>query len=502
MADDQVKQTSKSSVKLKYVKLGYHHVISNAIYLIFICISLLTSNQDFVHLFNLLLKQLNFFYLLLLLAISLILTTFHFMTRPVNVYLVDFACCKPDPSCKTTKMTCMERIVQYGTFTKENVDFQKKIFERSGVGDETYLPRSVIRVPPNPTIGEARKEVEELMFKCVDEVIAKTGILTKEIGLLVVNCSVFNPLPSLSAMIVNRYKLRGNVVTYNLGGMGCSAGLISIDLAKDLLKVHLNSYALVVSMESITQNWYCGNNRSMLIPNCLFRMGGAAILLSNKCNDRGRSKYQLSHIVRTHKGADDKSYKCAYQHEDETGYRGVALSKDLMAVAGEALKTNITTLGPLVLPFSEQLLFLATLVGKKVLRLHKIKPYIPDFKLAFEHFCIHAGGRAVLDELEKNLDLSPYHMEPSRMTLYRFGNTSSSSLWYELAYLEAKGRIQKNDRIWQIGFGSGFKCNSTVWRALRSIDGTKEPKNAWNDEIRSFPVQVPRVETVVMPTIG
>lgn len=33
----------------------------------------------------------------------------------------------------------------------------------------------------------------------------------------------------------------------------------------------------------------------------------------------------------------------------------------------------------------------------------KIKLYIPDFKLAFEHFCIHAGGRAVLDELEKNI---------------------------------------------------------------------------------------------------
>ncbi|KAJ0086660.1 hypothetical protein Patl1_08092 [Pistacia atlantica] len=26
----------------------------------------------------------------------------------------------------------------------------------------------------------------------------------------------------------------------------------------------------------------------------------------------------------------------------------------------------------------------------------KIKPYIPDFKLAFKHFCIHVGGRAVL----------------------------------------------------------------------------------------------------------
>ncbi|KAH9309737.1 hypothetical protein KI387_037648, partial [Taxus chinensis] len=46
----------------------------------------------------------------------------------------------------------------------------------------------------------------------------------------------FNPTPSLSAMIINHYKLRGNITSYNLGGMGCSAGLISIDLAKDLLQ--------------------------------------------------------------------------------------------------------------------------------------------------------------------------------------------------------------------------------------------------------------------------
>ncbi|KAF7841400.1 3-ketoacyl-CoA synthase 11-like [Senna tora] len=104
----------------------------------------------------------------------------------------------------------------------------------------------------------------------------------------------------------------------------------------------------------------------------------------------------------------------------------------------------------------------------------KVKPYIPNFKLAFEHFCIHAGGRAVLDELEKNLELSDWHMEPSRMTLYRFGNTSSSSLWYELAYTEAKGRVRKGDRTWKIAFGSGFKCNSAVWRAMRKIDPAKE----------------------------
>jgi 3-ketoacyl-CoA synthase len=141
-----------------------------------------------------------------------------------------------------------------------------------------------------------------------------------------------------------------------------------------------------------------------------------------------------------------------------------------------------------VLPLSEQILFFATLVGRKVFNM-KIKPYIPDFKLAFNHFCIHAGGRAVLDEVEKNLQLTEWHMEPSRMTLYRFGNTSSSSPWYELAYTEAKGRVKRGDRVWQIAFGSGFKCNSAVWRALRTV---KPPSlNPWTDCIDQLPVKVP-----------
>ena len=30
--------------------------------------------------------------------------------------------------------------------------------------------------------------------------------------------------------------------------------------------------------------------------------------------------------------------------------------------------------------------------------------------------------------------------------------------------------------MWQIGFGSGFKCNSAVWRALRDVD---DQHKAW-----------------------
>ncbi|PIA45117.1 hypothetical protein AQUCO_01700571v1 [Aquilegia coerulea] len=456
------------SVKLKYVKLGYHYLITHAMYLLLIPILAIASAR-----------------------ISLL--SIDDVTELWNQ--LRFNLVSPEPERTCTREIFMERSTITGSFTEENLAFQQKILERSGLGQSTYLPEAVLQVPPNPCMAEARKEAEVVMFGAVDELLAKTGVKAKDIGILVVNCSLFNPTPSLSAMLVNHYKLRGNIVSYNLGGMGCSAGLISIDLAKQLLQVHPNSYALVVSMENITLNWYFGNNRSMLVSNCLFRMGGAAILLSNRSTDRRRSKYQLIHTVRTHKGADNSSFNCVYQEEDDTGRVGVALSKNLMAVAGEALKTNITTLGPIVLPMSEQLLFFATLVARKVLKM-KIKPYIPDFKLAFEHFCIHAGGRAVLDELEKNLELTDWHMEPSRMTLYRFGNTSSSSLWYELAYSEAKGRIKRGDRTWQIAFGSGFKCNSAVWRALKTINPAKE-KNPWMSEIDQFPVHVPKVSSVI-----
>jgi predicted naringenin-chalcone synthase len=58
-----------------------------------------------------------------------------------------------------------------------------------------------------------------------------------QIDILVVNCSLFNPTPSLSAMIVNHFKMRSNTITYNLGGMGCSAGVIAIGLAREQLQV-------------------------------------------------------------------------------------------------------------------------------------------------------------------------------------------------------------------------------------------------------------------------
>ncbi|EMS62057.1 3-ketoacyl-CoA synthase 1 [Triticum urartu] len=435
------------SVNLKYVRLGLRHGGSLTSYLPMLCVPVLAAAAySFVRL-DVIYLSIDLLSCVAWLGTAMLLLTVYYFKRPRPVYLVEFACYKPEDQNKITKEAFLDMTESTGCFNDETLAFQTKITTRSALGDETYLPPGVQARPPRLNMAEARLEAEAVMFGCLDALFESTGIdPRRDVRILIVNCSLFNPTPSLASMIIHHYKMREDVKSFNLGGMGCSAGLIAIDLAKDMLQANPNAYA-----------------------------------------------YRLLHTVRTHKGATDECFKCVYQREDDVGKVGVSLARELMTVAGDALKTNITTLGPLVLPLSEQLKFLKSLMMRRVFRAKGVRPYIPNFRRAFEHFCVHAGGRAVLEEVQRSLSLEDKDMEPSRCALHRFGNTSSSSLWYELAYAEAKGRVKRGNRVWQIGFGSGFKCNSAVWRALRDVPAVSPPGpeekacNPWADCVAKYP---------------
>lgn len=69
---------------------------------------------------------------------------------------------------------------------------------------------------------------------------------------------------------------------------------------------------------------------------------------------------------------------------------------------------------------ASQAMFIINLILRKVFK-RDLKPYIPNFRKAFDHICIHTGGRAVIDEIERQLRLGDAVVEPSRATLYRYG---------------------------------------------------------------------------------
>lgn len=190
----------------------------------------------------------------------------------------------------------MELTRKSGKFDEATIEYQQQVLKKSGMGDETYLPRIVFKQGHKINLRDGREEAAMVMYGAIDQLLGATRNRPKDIRILIVNCGILNTTPSLSAMIINHYKLSQNIESFNLGGMGCAAGIIAIDLAKDLLAAYPGSYALVLSTEVVCSAWYDGKERDMLLPNCFFRMGAAAMLLSNHRLHRWRAKYELKQV--------------------------------------------------------------------------------------------------------------------------------------------------------------------------------------------------------------
>ncbi|GLJ43773.1 hypothetical protein SUGI_0911260 [Cryptomeria japonica] len=400
-------------------------------------------------------------------------------------YLVDFTCYKPPAERQVNTEMSLYLSASTEPIIPERSKFQWKIFLRSGLGEETSLPRFVFNDEMVATLEEARVEMEETFFATADELFARTGVTPQDIDILIVTVSTFTAAPSHAAVIANHYKMKESVKTFNLSGMGCSAGVLAVNMAKDLLLVNPDSYALILSTESTTVNVnYPGKDRSFMLTNSLLRVGGAALLLSNKPTDAARAKLRLLHSIRTNAAADDEAYGCISVTEDDDGVYGVRLRPSLHTIAAKALTTNLAKLGPNVLPLREQLYYAYNWLCIKLLKM-KVEAYVPNFKLAFQHFCVHPGARGVISGIGKSLKLNEYDLEASRMALFRFGNTSTSGVWYEMAYLHAKGRLKVGERVLQIALGSGFKCNTAVWEVVRE----KHPleSSCWDECLHRYP---------------
>ncbi|KAI4351859.1 hypothetical protein L6164_006165 [Bauhinia variegata] len=429
------------------------------------------------------------FHFLLLCLFFLYFVSKQFLSKPKPIYLVDFSCLKPQSSLRVPVSKFVKNASMIDAFDSESIGFMVKVLTSSGISGESCLPPAIHYIPPKTHQQEAIKEVEMVLFPIMDDLFRKTKLSPLDVDILIVNCSAFCPSPSLSSIVINKYSMRSDIKSYNISGMGCSASALCIDLACNLLKVHHNSNSIILSTEILSNGWYAGNERSKLLFNCIFRMGSAAILLTNRTGAKYSSKYRLIKTLRTQRAFEDKGYFSAFREEDYNGKLGVTVKmKDFIQVVGEILRTNISILGSEILPFSEKFWYRVSVMKKRFI--NKAEGiYVPNFKTVIQHFCLPSSGRALIREIGKSLKLSERDMEPALMTLHRFGNQSSSSLRYELAYLEAKERVQKGDKIWLLGIGTGPKCTSVVLESVRPIVG-ESSKGPWDDCIHQYPIEV------------
>ncbi|KAJ3692684.1 hypothetical protein LUZ60_011779 [Juncus effusus] len=403
-----------------------------------------------------------------------------------QVYIVDFSCLKPPKNLRVPISNFIEHLSLISCFDKESVSFMAKVITSSGMGNETYFPPSLHLIPPSCRYQDAVNETHMLFFPTLDELFKKTNVSPQEIDLIVVNCSGFCPSPSLSSIIVNRYKMRRDVKSYNISGMGCSAGVIGADIAKQFLETRrVKSYALVVSTEIVSTGWYSGKDPRKLILNCFFRTGCSAALLTNQTlTGTSRPKYRISHLLRTQHSNIDRAYHSTSREEDDKGISGYSIERYLVDVVSNLVRSHIISLAPIILPWQEKLRYVIYYFrNNKGIDHH----YVPDFRKVVNHFCMPSSGKTLIKRVGKGLGFDDVALEAVLATFHRFGNQSSASMWYQLAYLEAKGRVNSGGRVWQLGLGSGPKCNSLVLECVRDIK-RDENSGPWSDCVHRYAI--------------
>ncbi|KAI5010354.1 hypothetical protein ZWY2020_012491 [Hordeum vulgare] len=165
------------------------------------------------------------------------MATIYLALRPRAVYLVDYACFRPNSTFRYTKASFLEHARLTPSLDDSSISFIANVLEHSGMSDQTCAPAALRYIEPYCGLDEARAEAELVIFSAIDDLLSKTCIDREAINALIINCNVFCSVPSISDMIVNRYKLRGDIRVMNLSGMACSASVTAVGLASSILQV-------------------------------------------------------------------------------------------------------------------------------------------------------------------------------------------------------------------------------------------------------------------------
>jgi predicted naringenin-chalcone synthase len=94
--------------------------------------------------------------------------------------------------------------------------------------------------------------------------------------------------------------------------------------------------------------------------------------------------------------------------------------------------------------------------------------FVGDALAGTEAWCVHPGGRAVLDSVQSALALPPTALVSARGVLRDVGNVSSAGVLFVLA--RELERARPGDRGLMLGFGPGLTLQARpVTRGARSI---------------------------------
>src|SRR3954451_1212835 len=251
--------------------------------------------------------------------------------------------------------------------------------------------------------------------KCIDDFIEPNEIT----HLITVTCTGMSA-PGLDLQIAEALNLSPTIFRTSVNFMGCYAAIHALKFAKLLCDTTPNANVLIVDTELCTihfQKEYTPDNAASSL---LFADGSAAVLISNKINSSQSISIEGFYSLVERKGKKDMAWE----------------------VSGKGF---LMTLSGYVPQLIEQ--DIASLVSASLAH-HEIN------KNDITHWCIHPGGKKILEVIEQKLQLQKDDLCFSRKVLQAYGNMSSPTILFVLK--EMWNNIQSGANIFGVAFGPGL----------------------------------------------
>lgn len=247
--------------------------------------------------------------------------------------------------------------------------------------------------PPSTAarMGIYAREAPELALKAIAG-LPQLGDLTH---IVVASCTGF-VAPGIDQIIARRLGLADHLERVLIGFMGCYAAVTALRTARHIVRSQPEARVLVVTVELSTLHHQEEMDLEPLLMGAQFGDGAAAAIVA-----AGEPGLELGEGV---SAALEDSEELITWRIGDTGFHmrlsGEVPGRIAAALADPAVQERITG-------------------GRAP---HEI-----------EAWAVHAGGRSILDAVEKGLHLPPAALDASREVLRMCGNMSSSTLMFALS---------------------------------------------------------------------
>lgn len=347
----------------------------------------------------------------------------------MNAFVTSLATANP-ARCVTGQYT-FNFLDAHFSLTPAERDLYRRILVDGPIKTRTIavdFDEQVCSCDPDEQIARFLKQAKLLCVAAAQKAMQAAKLLPVDIGGLVVNTCTGYLCPGLSSYVAEELHLDRSVRVFDLMGMGCGAAIPNLQCAAMLLPALSGKFVLSIAVEICSATLFMGPEPDLVVSNSIFGDGAAACILGPSRN--GSPLLQLVDFETTLL----PRYREDLRYRTESGRLRNALSRRVPAIGANAIAQSVSRL--------------------------LAKHHLSQDDIAF--WAVHPGGTAVLQAVQRKLNLPKHALAHSYDILEHYGNMSSPSVLFVLDRCLQSKSLRQDQYGLALSFGAGFSAHAAL----------------------------------------